>query len=303
MPRQFLHAAESRKTRKVVQSQIWDAIAANPDIRRAIDGVVGNEVVPHRAFVVHPSDKARSLFSSYVEAISTSATKAIIRELNKQSADSAFNLYQSLRGSSKAASFRGNLWELKAHEYLPHRGGSSFTIRSLEDAPNTKLHLPAEILYSVFGPPQEMSGTIANCVETGKAVYLQPISDNFASLDSILYQPNNPLIGIQVTIAETHSIQTKGLKYLQSYLSRENRLLSPLRPTSEKPWTILFVVPQPMAAAFTKQEIKGEASDVWSKKTVQYVLGLDEHEVFRAQFDDEKSDDEAQFEDEESDDE
>jgi hypothetical protein len=142
------------------------------------------------------------------------------------------------------------------------------------------LDLPEGIKHFVFGPSQGLSGKIADCVDARKSAYLQPISDNFASLDSIIYQPNNPLIGIQITNVSTHPINTKGLKALQSLLSPKNESLSPLRPTFEKPWIILFVVPKQMEKSFTRQSITGHASATWSK-IVQYVLGLDEREVFR----------------------
>ena len=142
--------------------------------------------------------------------------------------------------------------------------------------------------HSVFGPPQVLSGKIADCMATRKSGYFQPISDNFASLNSIIYQPNDPLIGIQVTNA---AIKTKGLKALQSLLQND---LSHLRPTSTNPWIILFVVPTSMEKSFTRQNITGDASTTWSKKTVQYVLGLDEHEAFKfhAQFEDEQDESE-----------
>ena len=289
VPRQFLHAAESRESRRSIQTQISAAIQKSKDIKDALNGVVGDEVVPHRAFVVYPSSETRFLDGCHVKAISKGAMNTIIKTLDKRSADAAFDLYESIRGSSLAASFRCNMWERKAHGYLPRQGTCSFTIRSLDDASNARLDLPEGIKYSVFGPTQELSGKIADCVDARESVYLQPISDNFASLDSIIYQPNNPLIGIQITNASSHSIKTKGLKALQSLLSSKNKSLSPLRPTPEKPWIILFVVPKQMEKSFTRQSITGHANATWSKKTVQYVLGLDEREVFRAQFEDEES--------------
>ncbi|KAF8340993.1 hypothetical protein F5887DRAFT_1224859 [Amanita rubescens] len=283
VPRQFLQAAESREARKRVQVEISDAIQKSKDIEDAINGVVGDEVVPHPAFVVYPSNEARLLIGCHVKAISKGAMNTIIKILDRRNADAAFDLYQSTRGSSLAVPFRGNMWERKAHGYL---GACLFTIRSLDDMPDARLGLPEDIKYFAFGPPQELSGKIADCVNAKESVYLQPISDNFASLNSIIYQPNNPLIGIQITNASTHPIETKGLKALQSLLSPKNESLSPLRPTSEKPWIILFVVPKRMEKSFTRQSITGHDSAAWSKKTVQYVLGLDERQVFRPKFGD-----------------
>jgi hypothetical protein len=109
VPRQFLHAAASREARKCVQTEISDAIQKSKDIKDAINGVVGDEAVPHRAFAVYPSNEARFLIGCHVKAISKSAMNAIIKTLDKRSADAAFDLYESTRGSSLAASFRGNV--------------------------------------------------------------------------------------------------------------------------------------------------------------------------------------------------
>ena len=290
VPRQFLHAVESRKARKNVRTQISAAIQKGLNIKEVVNGIVGDKVTPHRAFVVYPSDKDRILDGCFVKAISEGAIKTIIRALDERSADAAFDLYESTRGSSIAAPLRGNLFEHKVHRYLP-RDARSFILRSLDGAPAGQLDLPKGMVYSVFGPPQVLSGKIADCADARQIGYFQPISDNFASLDAIIHQPDGPLIGIQVTNTATHPINTKGLKALQSLLSETNDTLSPLRPTPEDPWIILYVVPTPMEASFTKQKIKGDASATWSTKTAQYVLGLDEHEVFRAHLSDEEESD------------
>lgn len=113
------------------------------------------------------------------------------------------------------------------------------------------------------------------------SLYIQPISDNFASLDSIVYQPAEPLIGIQITDALIHPIKATGLSSFQQLLKPKDTLLAPLRPTIRKPWILLFIVPTPMENSFTRQDITGVAVN-WSPKTSQYVLGLNQDSVFRA---------------------
>ena len=125
-----------------------------------------------------------------------------------------------------------------------------------------------------------LAGEIARCVAAGESVYLQPMSDNFASLDSIIYQPTDPLVGMQITNALIHPIKATGLSALQLLLKPKHALLAPLRPTVGKPWILLFVVPTPMEKSFTRQKIEGVAAN-WNRKMVQYVLGLDEREVFK----------------------
>ena len=99
--------------------QISSAIQKYKDIQDALNGVVGDEVVPHRAFVVHPSNDNRYLDGCLVKAISKGAMDIIIKILDERSPGAAFELYESTRGSSLTAAFRGNMWEHKVHLYHP----------------------------------------------------------------------------------------------------------------------------------------------------------------------------------------
>jgi hypothetical protein len=281
VPREFLNAVESSVARVQVRAEISEAIESCKDIKEAIYAVAGDLAVPHRAFVIYPGDEYRSLVGCLVKPISEYAMDTIIMTLDERSADAAFNLYQSIQGSSLAAAFRGKIWERKVHGYF-RRTATSFTIRSLDGTSTRLWDFSKDMKHFDFGPPQMLAGEIARCVAAGESVYLQPISDNFASLDSIIYQPTDDLVGIQITDTLIHPIKATGLSALQLLLKPKHALLAPLRPTVGKPWILLFVVPTPMGNSFTRQNIEGVAAANWSRKTVQYVLGLDRREVFRA---------------------
>ena len=64
--------------------QISSAIQKYKDIQDALNGVVGDEVVPHRAFVVHPSNDNRYLDGCLVKAISKGAMDIIIKILDER---------------------------------------------------------------------------------------------------------------------------------------------------------------------------------------------------------------------------
>ena len=287
VPREFLKAAGSPVARAMVRTNISQAIEQCKDIKEAMISVAGNLVVPHCAFVVYPGDEYRSLVGCLVKPISEYAMDTIIMTLDERSADAAFNLYESIRGTSLAAAFRGKIWERKVQRYF-RRTASSFAIRSLDDRPTRSWSLSKDVKHFDFGPPQMLAVEIERCVKAGESVYLQSTSDNFASLDSIVYQPTEPLIGIQITDALDHPIKATGLSSLQRLLKPKDTLLAGLRPTVRNPWILLFVVPTPMENSFTRQVITGVAVN-WSRETSQYVLGLDQREVFHASLSQSKS--------------
>jgi hypothetical protein len=133
-----------------------------------------------------------------------------------------------------------------------------------------------------FGPPQALVGHLAKCVAAKESgcFQLTSESDYFASLDAILYQPDNTLVGIQVTSDPEEfgrHIKTKGLNNLRRLLnSKDVSFLAPLRLTTEQPWLLLFVVPTPMDTTFTKLDIEGVRVAEWDQKIVEFVLDLAE---------------------------
>jgi hypothetical protein len=84
-----------------------------------------------------------------------------------------------------------------------------------------------------------------------------------------------------MTTAATHPISINGLTRIQASLKPKVPELNKLRPTTAT--KLLFVVPDPMAASFVKQNIK-DAKKVahWGPKITQYVLGLSVREVMRS---------------------
>ncbi|KAF8238275.1 hypothetical protein L208DRAFT_1243387, partial [Tricholoma matsutake] len=170
VPREFLNAAKSPVARAQAQTKISKAIESSRDIKEAIHAVAGDLAVPHRAFVVCPGDEYRSLVGCLVKPISEYAMDTIIMTLDERSADAAFNLYQSIQGSSLAAAFRGKIWERKVHGYFRRTATSSFTIRSLDSMSTRPWDFSKDVKHFDFGPPQMLAGEIARCVAAGESV-------------------------------------------------------------------------------------------------------------------------------------
>ena len=86
-----------------------------------------------------------------------------------------------------------------------------------------------------------------------------------------------------MTVAAKHGIKSKGLEDLQASFKDLQTSLKPsilklLRPTVNKKMVILLVVPKTLQANFKKQSI----SPLWDKRTAQYILALEEKDVFEA---------------------
>jgi hypothetical protein len=121
---------------------------------------------------------------------------------------------------------------------------------------------------------------LKTAVEKKTPLHLVPFSHNFPAVDSILYDPNEGLTCIQITINKAHPILVSGLRRIQGWLGRDRRDaqlagLRELRPSTEQPWHFIFIVPEEMEAGFELQLLGGDKTGAWAKKVHQYVLGLD----------------------------
>ena len=96
--------------------------------------------------------------------------------------------------------------------------------------------------------------------------YLKPLSHNFATFNSFLYQPKILLpdckspIGFQITTASEHLICILGFKELQVCLNPKIFVFKALQPTLAENLILLFIVPEPMVTSFQKMQFKGKAA-------------------------------------------
>jgi hypothetical protein len=269
------------KDMEEAETVIRTAIDGCPNIGRAIENLVGDTPVPHRAFMIYPSNNRRKLSACLVKPVSDWALGVIIRTLDNQGLQAALDLYQQTEGSVRAASFRGQLWERKVQRYFCSGNALSFTIRCLEDDDSSTMEWNISKTMSTydFGSSHMLSGYLKQCVADKKPGYFRPKSDNFASFDAIMYQPNSPLFPVQISQQKHHGIKLKGPKLLQKSLLRSDAMLKRLRPLVDAPWIVVFVLPKPMETTFKKQKFIPRAR-IWKAKTKQYVLGLDRRAVF-----------------------
>ena len=83
-----------------------------------------------------------------------------------------------------------------------------------------------------------------NCKNASRSY--TPLTCSFPSVDSILYDPNDPkavLTCIQITRNMEHIIAVSGLRLIQSWLKLKTPP-SDFRPSEKRPWRFVFVVPR-----------------------------------------------------------
>ena len=73
-------------------------------------------------------------------------------------------------------------------------------------------------------------------------MHLIPLAPNFEAVNSIIYDPNEVLTCIQITLNMKHSIATKDLKRIQKRVERDISVAK-LRPDKGRPWRFIFIVP------------------------------------------------------------
>ena len=74
--------------------------------------MAGDLNVRHSAFMLVPeSDSERTHLLSLITPVSEWAMKTIMATLDERSADAAYNLSKSTKGSPLTTSFRSKLWE------------------------------------------------------------------------------------------------------------------------------------------------------------------------------------------------
>ena len=212
------------------QQLIRSAITStSKKIREAIEKVAGDEPVSHRAFMIYPSNERRSLVMCLVKPVSEWALDVILSVLESEGAEAAYKLYRSIGEYPPVSAFRGQLWERKVQQYFDSGNLPSFTIRSLDDSSTMEWNPFKNMLKFIFRPSNRIVGYLQDCIKAKKAGYFRPKSNIFESFDSIIYEPEKPLVIIQITENYTHPIKACGPIFLQDLLGPSNAAFLPSR--------------------------------------------------------------------------
>jgi hypothetical protein len=181
------------------------------------------------------TDTNRWLSNCHFEAVLEWALNLLLDQYKDHKADVIADFYYMISGWSEAGSLRGHLLERQILSHLKDIRERTFPIRRLTDS--------EEMMWTYRGPNTHtfkertsFIDEITKAVGKGSPVHLVPLARNFAAVDSILYDPNDPkvvLTCIQITMKESHPIDVKGLKRIQGWLKPAGALAG-LRPTQAK---------------------------------------------------------------------
>jgi hypothetical protein len=132
-----------------------------------------------------------------------------------------------------------------------------------------------------------ISSKIMKAVDKRKRVLMISLARNFPAVDAIFYDPedrDSPLTCVQITKNTTHNIAVSGLRLIQSWLKRGTSLHD-LRPSKDRPWRFVCIVPSDMADGYKSQNVVNQADKPegvadWPEKIQQHVLGLGDGTIF-----------------------
>ena len=245
----------------------------------------GGSTISHRIFQIFPLNDNRRLVECQFEPVSRWALDLLLQQYEDCKRNAVADFYHTISGTPGAASFRGYLFERQVLSHLcgiedSHR----FLIRGLTDSRRMTWTYSGPIPHITFHESTIFS-EITKAVGNKNRLHMIPLARNFPAVDSIIYDPNTVLTCIQITLNKVHPISVSGLRAIQSWL-RLGTPLKDLRPSKNKPWRFVFVVPSGMADTFRLQDVVDDAGKPdnvgdWPNKVKQYVLELEEDSIFR----------------------
>jgi len=229
--------------------------------------------LPGSVFQISPMDRSRILTECRVDAVSQWAFDYLVEQCVERQADAVARFYHQLSGKHQAASLLGHLIEI---DVLTRLSNTTLQIRRL-DHPFAMTTWTPRGRKKYFSNDSEATDAIAKAVQSGEPLHLIPRATNFTAVDSIVYDSNQVLTFIQVTINKRqHPISVSGLQRMQTWLKLDTPLAA-LRPHHSEggiKWRLVFVVSADMVSTFKLQRFDGDTpTDNWAKKVVQYVAG------------------------------
>ena len=283
-PRRCFIASQSKSNLRHLVEEIKNKIRCIPpgtSILTLLNGAFTTRGVSHPIFELAPSDDMRLLSSCHIGAVSPWALDALLKEYETRTADAAADFYLSIADKPFAGSLRGRLMERQVLKYFDSfPGPHDFPMRSLASSAVSTWTYPGPAKRVTF-ESRSFTPSLTSAVEAKQPQHLVPSDPNFPAVDSILCNPAEGIVCIQVTIKNNHPVAVSGLRRIQAWLKRGTPL-GDLRPSiSGKHWRLIFVVPEVMAHDYRLQDFEGDTKKCeWANKVDQYVVGINENVVW-----------------------
>ena len=278
-PRLCFRAAHSKAAlvmkRENVMLQIRNVARRESNISQLLNSFRrGDSDVSHSVFAMFPRNEERLLTQCKFRDVSRWALDELLKQYKTRRADAAADFYEQISGVSEAAALWDPVFERMVLNYLDGVSPKhKFSIRGLTSSGKMTWSIPNRIRRFTFRRDSDFIDAITDAVRVKKPRHFVPFSRNFIAVDSIIYDPNSVLTFIQVTVARKHEINVLGLERIQNWLQKSTPL-GALRPSGNRPWRFIFIVPSSNQRSFKLQRLGGDNQGKWAQKVHQYVLGL-----------------------------
>jgi hypothetical protein len=236
----------------------------------------GNSDISYSIFDISPINEFRHPIECRIGIVSRWAFDHFMETYEAQKGHAATTYYRHISRISPPASLWSHVFERQVLDCFGRIGaaGRDFPIRGLTS--------PGEMTWTCRGPlprfnflwESDFIDEITKAVQNNEPLHLVPSAPNFPAVDSILYAPNDVLTCFQTTVSSKHPIDADGLQQIQSWLEART-LLAFLRPSADRPWRFICVVPPGNVSTFKLQQLEHDTRGEWAGKVHQYVLGLD----------------------------
>jgi len=238
--------------------------------------LTGDSYVAHSIFEISPKDERRLLAQCKFSSVSKWALNCFLEGYEAQKNVAATDFYLFISKTPDTASLWGHVFERMVLNHLDGMDAEHrFPMRGLTHPGPTTWTYRGHIPRSDFLQKLDFVNELTISVRGDRPLHLVPSIRNFPAVDSIVYDPNEVLTCIQITVSRQHRILVSGLQRIQRWLKRGTSL-GHLRPSKRRPWRFIFIVPSADEASFELQPLKGDTDlGEWDGKVHQYVLGLD----------------------------
>ena len=294
-PRRCFDSASSveslEEMKRTIKGQIRGLASKERNMVKVLySSQTGDNQVSHSIFELRIFSKCKFGY------VSRWAFDCFLEAYEAQQAATATDFYRYISGIPDAALLWGHVFKRMVFRHLAEIDVEhKFLMRGLSEPilGKTTWTFRGPIPRFNFRQKEDFIGAITNAVQKKIPLHLGPLARarNFVAVDSIVYDPNEVLTCIQITVSGQHDIRVSGLQRIQSWLEPDTPLehLHPptsscLRPSKEasnsntenRPWRLIFIVPSDHEASFRLQTLEGDTDwGKWAGKVHQYVLGLD----------------------------
>jgi hypothetical protein len=235
----------------------------------------GASDISHMIFQISPitTDTDQLFVCCQYEAVSRWALDLLLR---RYKATVVADFFHGVSTTSRAASLRGSLFERQVLMYFDDTATDrDLSMHELTSSDQITWTFRARTRRVSFQEPAAI-GKIKDAVETSKPLHLVPLDPKFPA---VVYHPNEFFTCIQITTNSKHPIAISELRRIQGWL-KDSIPPAGLRPDRARPWRFIFIVPSEMASTFTLQELDGKGELEWAGMVDQYVLGLEDGNIF-----------------------